>query len=102
LYKLLKDTWISAQISRGYDYEKTHRTITETFRNIFNGRDPYDWQINVCESLLLGLDCVIIAGTGAGKTMPFAMPLLLDNMCCKMILVISLLNELQGCTWIDP
>jgi ATP-dependent helicase YprA (DUF1998 family) len=37
---------------------------------------------------------VVIAGTGAGKTMPFAMPLV-DDTKSKMVLVISPLNELE-------
>ncbi|KAJ7506438.1 hypothetical protein B0H11DRAFT_1707242, partial [Mycena galericulata] len=40
-------------------------------------KPPYDWQIEVAEALILGLDAVVIAGTGAGKTIPFMMPLLL-------------------------
>ena len=35
-----------------------------------NGLEAYDWQLDVSEALLLGLDCTVIAGTGAGKTMP--------------------------------
>jgi bloom syndrome protein len=42
-------------------------------------KDPYEWQLDVTEAILLGLDSVIITGTGAGKTMPFMMPLLLDD-----------------------
>jgi hypothetical protein len=93
-YKLLKDAWTSARISRGYEYEKTRQNILEKFKNVFDGKTPYDWQIDISEALLLGLDCIVIAGTGAGKTMPFAMPLLVDNTCRK-ILIISLLNKLE-------
>lgn len=57
------------------------------------GKPAYDWQLDVAESIVLGLDTVPIAGTGAGKTMPFMMPLLLDNI--KKILVISLLKVPQ-------
>ena len=45
---------------------------------------------------MLGLDCVVIAGTGSGKTMPFWMPLLLDKNRDKMVVVISPLNELEA------
>ncbi|KAJ7082066.1 P-loop containing nucleoside triphosphate hydrolase protein, partial [Mycena belliarum] len=48
---------------------------------------PYDWQLDVSEAYLLGLDAVVIAGTGAGKTMPFMMPLLLHR--DKYSLIIS-------------
>jgi hypothetical protein len=46
-------------------------------------------------SLILGLDCIAIAGAGAGKTMPFAMPLLMDQNKGKVVVVISPLNELE-------
>jgi bloom syndrome protein len=41
----------------------------------------------------LGLDLVVIAGTGAGKTMPFMMPLLLDK---KKVIIVSPLKVLQA------
>jgi len=41
----------------------------------------------------VGLDCSVIAGTGAGKTMPFVMPLFLDPK--KIVVVISPLNALE-------
>jgi superfamily II DNA helicase RecQ len=53
----------------------------------------YEWQIDVSEALLLGLDCSVIAGTGAGKTMPFVMPLFIESE--KIMIVISLLNVLE-------
>jgi ATP-dependent helicase YprA (DUF1998 family) len=43
---------------------------------------------------LLGLDSVVIAGTGAGKTMPFMMPLLLDTN--KKVIIVSPLKVLQA------
>ncbi|KAF6740968.1 P-loop containing nucleoside triphosphate hydrolase protein [Ephemerocybe angulata] len=58
------------------------------------GKEPYEWQMDVTEALVLGLDCLCIAGTGAGKTMPFMMPLLLDE--SKRVLVISPLKILQA------
>jgi superfamily II DNA helicase RecQ len=53
------------------------------------------WQVDICEAILLGLDCILIAPTGAGKTMPFIMPLLVDKTCRKMVIIISPLNELE-------
>ena len=44
---------------------------------------------------MLGLDCVVIAGTGSGETMPFGMPLFLDEAKDKMVIVLSPLNELE-------
>ena len=69
--------------------------IEKTFSDAFDGLAPFDWQTDVCEALMLGLDCVVIAGTGAGKTMPFCMPLLADQMKRKMVIAISPLNALE-------
>ena len=30
------------------------------------GNKPYDWQVDVTEVLLLGLDCIVIAAAGIG------------------------------------
>ncbi|KAF8807500.1 hypothetical protein BYT27DRAFT_7099682, partial [Phlegmacium glaucopus] len=50
------------------------------------------WQADVAEAVLLGLDSFLIAGTGAGKTTPFMMLLLLDT---KKATVISPLTIFQ-------
>jgi superfamily II DNA helicase RecQ len=42
------------------------------------------------------LDCIVIARTGSGKTMPFGMPLLLDEAKDKIVVIISPLNELKA------
>ncbi|KAJ7200296.1 hypothetical protein GGX14DRAFT_355609 [Mycena pura] len=68
------------------------RDVTRLFEERFK-KPPYDWQINVSEAFVLSLDVVVIAGTGAGKTMPFMMPLLLHPE--KYSLVISPLKVLQ-------
>jgi superfamily II DNA helicase RecQ len=57
---------------------------------------PYGWQIDVSEALALGLDATVIAGTGSGKTLPWAMPLLLEENRDRICLVISPLNELEA------
>jgi ATP-dependent helicase YprA (DUF1998 family) len=54
---------------------------------------PYPWQVNVAEAILLGLDCIVIAGTSAGKTMPFIMPLFVQPH--KIVVIISPLNSLE-------
>ena len=56
---------------------------------------PYDWQVDLAEALTLGLDATVIAGTGSGKTLPWAMPVLLEQNHDRICLVISLLNELE-------
>ncbi|PBK71765.1 hypothetical protein ARMSODRAFT_882881, partial [Armillaria solidipes] len=77
---------------RQYDSASTRTCIQTSFLEKF-GKPAYDWQVDVAESLVLGLDTVLIAGTGAGKMMPFMMPLLVDS--SKKVLVISPLNVLQ-------
>ena len=86
----------SANETRLYDHAATRRSIEDKFRAAFDGKPPYAWQTDVTEALLLGLDCIVVAGTGSGKTMPFGMPLLLEEAKDKMIVVISPLNELEA------
>ena len=62
-----------------YDLEGTHQTMSQKLQNVFNGRIPYDWQLDAAEALVLGLNCVVIAGTGAGKTIPFVLPLFMQD-----------------------
>jgi ATP-dependent helicase YprA (DUF1998 family) len=77
--------------------KKTYDTQTRSqLKQIFYrwfGKDLYEWQLDVTEAILLGLNSVVIAGTGAGKTMPFMMPLLLD--AHKKVIIISPLKVLQ-------
>lgn len=54
---------------------------------------PYSWQLDVAEALMLEVNSIVIAGTGAGKTLPFVMPLL--NGPEKSIIIISPLKALQ-------
>ena len=68
--------------------------MSQKLRDVFDGRIPYDWQLDAAESLILGLDCVI-AGTGAGKTIPFVLPLFAQDSRDKLVLIISPLNALK-------
>ncbi|KAI9451133.1 hypothetical protein F5148DRAFT_1290346 [Russula earlei] len=77
------------------NYATTQQSIENKFHAVFGGKPPYSWQVDITEALLLGLDCVVIAGTGSGKTMPFGMPLL-DEAKDNMVVVISPLNELEA------
>jgi ATP-dependent helicase YprA (DUF1998 family) len=86
----------SALKDQNYNYPETRQSIENKFKTAFGGRGPYSWQTDVTEALLLGLDCIVIAGTGSGKTVPFGMPLLLDEAKDKMVVVISPLNELEA------
>lgn len=77
-----------------YDSQLARLKIVNEFEKQTHGKRPYDWQLDVAEALLLGLDCVVTAGTGAGKTMPFIMPLLIHPK--KHVIVISPLDALEN------
>ena len=92
-YKNLQRAWEEAARKSGYNSSKTRSELISIFCNRFR-HDPYEWQLDVTEAVLLGLDSVVIAGTGAGKTMPFMMPLLLDDK--KKVIIVSPLKILQA------
>ncbi|KAH9952449.1 P-loop containing nucleoside triphosphate hydrolase protein, partial [Russula dissimulans] len=92
---VLQDACAKATTARGYSSEETRSEITSAFKDTFNGLEPCNWQLDICEALLLGLDCIVIAGTGTGKTMPFIMPLLVDPTKKKVVIIISPLNALK-------
>ncbi|KAJ3497511.1 hypothetical protein NLJ89_g10341 [Agrocybe chaxingu] len=91
-YKNLNTARREAAKAKNYDSEATRATLTRLFRER-RGSLPRDWQLDVAEAIILGLDSVVIAGTGAGKTIPFMLPLLLDKK--KKVIVISPLKILQ-------
>ena len=45
--------------------------------------------------MILGLDCVVFAGTGARKTIPFVLPLFVHDSQDKLVIIISSLNALE-------
>ena len=83
----------------------TRRTLSDAVTALYPAITPYDWQVDLAEALTLGLDATVIAGTESGKTLPWAMPLLLEQNHDRICLVISPLNELEadhgwrGCTF---
>ncbi|KAF8153870.1 P-loop containing nucleoside triphosphate hydrolase protein [Crassisporium funariophilum] len=77
----------------GFLFEATRNKMREELKNRNGGMVAYDWQLDVAEALLLGLDCSVIAGTGAGKTIPFVLPLLVETN--KVVIIISPLNALE-------
>ena len=94
-YEVLQAARDAAQISKQYSSTRTRESLVTSFKMAFNGLQPHSWQLDVTEALLLGLDCIAIAGTGCGKTMPFIMPLLVDRTKKKIVVVISPLNDLE-------
>ncbi|KAF9787415.1 P-loop containing nucleoside triphosphate hydrolase protein [Thelephora terrestris] len=79
----------------GYDGENTREAFRAAVKAAFNGNEPRKFQLDVAEAMTLGLDSTVIAGTGSGKTLPWAIPLLLDENKNKVVLVISPLKALQ-------
>jgi bloom syndrome protein len=90
-YRILKKACAEAAWKKGYNLRMTQTELWWLFHEQF-GKDPYDWQLDVTETILLGLDSVVIAGPGAGKTMPFVMLLLLDK--SKTVIIVSPLKIL--------
>lgn len=73
----------------------TRSSLTTVVKSAFGGNEPCEFQLDVAEALMLGLDVTAIVGTGSGKTLPWAMPLLLEENNVKSVLVISPLKSLQ-------
>lgn len=68
--------------------------MSDACRKLSEGRIvPRKWQLDVAENLLLGIDCEVIAATGAGKTLPFVLPLLVRP--DMMIVILSPLDALE-------
>lgn len=91
-YQILDAARQDAAKKSNFNSDLTRRQLSTIFRERF-GALPHDWQLDATEAILLGLDTIVIAGTGAGKTMPFMMPLLVDDK--KKIIIISPLKILQ-------
>ena len=55
---------------------------------------PREWQLDIAESLHLGIDCIAVAGTGAGKTLPFAPSNMVEPN--ELTIIISPLDALEA------
>jgi len=84
----------------GCNSAATRAKVTQLFQERFGG-DPYEWQLDVTEAILLGLDTVVIAGTAAGKTMPFVMALLLDGKKKAIVTPLKILQANQVCNFLS-
>lgn len=78
-----------------YNSSRTRSAMATAFLQRSKGKTARPWQLDAAESFLLGLDTVIIAGTGAGKTAPFMLPLLLPENKDRILVVIEPLINLQ-------
>jgi len=92
-YRILQAARDKATKENGYNSQAARTQFIDAFRDRMS-LNPYPWQVDATEAVTLGLDTVVIAGTGAGKTMPFVMPLLVDKR--KQSIVISPLKALQA------
>ncbi len=93
-YRLLEKTRRDAVKTRKYDSTAVRVLMAqECFTRI--AITPREWQLDIAEAILLGLDTVLMAGTGSGKTLPFVLPLLADKKGLSKIIIVSTLNELE-------
>jgi ATP-dependent helicase YprA (DUF1998 family) len=92
LYNLLEEARYRQE---HYDAAATRARMSNACLEI-SGCTPYEWQLDVGEAISLSTNVTVIAPTGAGKTIPFVLPLLLDNTDGGMVLIISPLKELQS------
>jgi len=67
-YQNLDSARRNAAKKNRYNSSSTRAQLTDLFHARF-GSNPYDWQLDVTEAILL--DSVIIAGTGSGKKIFF-------------------------------
>ncbi|EMD34592.1 hypothetical protein CERSUDRAFT_75551 [Gelatoporia subvermispora B] len=67
-YSVFRAKRRAAMKSRKYCSEETRQRMADGFRDECDGKEPYTWQLDAAEAVLLGLDCLVVAGTGAGKT----------------------------------
>ncbi|KAI0079102.1 P-loop containing nucleoside triphosphate hydrolase protein [Panus rudis PR-1116 ss-1] len=84
-----------AAIARNYNSQETRKVMSQKFSFRSNGKKPHDWQLDAAECLILGLNGVVIARTGAGKTVPYMLPFFLPENKDKVLVVISPLKALQ-------
>jgi hypothetical protein len=77
--EILKNARQDAFERNGFLSEATRTKMLDEFKSR-TGMVAYDWQLDVAEALLLGMDCLVIAGTG--DTFRFASPGGNKESCC--------------------
>jgi ATP-dependent helicase YprA (DUF1998 family) len=85
---------IHAMMKEGFNREEWREKAKECIKNT-TGFEAYTHQLNTGEALALGMDAFVIAGTGAGKTIPFTLPVLMSLDDKSMVWIFSPLKELQ-------
>lgn len=95
-YQLLQDAR-NLKAPDGYNPTTYQETTNNAFKEYFKtSSDLRRWQMDVAEALALGLNCTVIAPTGASKTIPFILALLQPSAGKKMVLILLPLKELQN------
>lgn len=79
----------------GYSSTQARKTMAEEFYKQTKGKHVCERQLDVAEAIILGLNASVIAGTGAGKTIPYMLVLLLLEFQSKVLVVLSPLKSLQ-------
>jgi ATP-dependent helicase YprA (DUF1998 family) len=98
-YKILDDAHArSFADASSFDSKTARARIIENIYEITEERmRPRNWQLDIAEAILLGLDCTVIAGTGSGKSLPFGLPLLAGKeFRDRTVVVICPLNALEA------
>lgn len=88
--------YLSSQKARANTPTYCYKTTRHSLSRICEARTvrrPYTWQLDCAEALVLGIDCIVLAGTGFRKTLPFTIPSFLHP--DKITIVISPLNALE-------
>jgi len=85
-----------------YTNNEISRTLLSELSERILGRKPFEWQLDAAAALLRGEDLVLDVGTGSGKTLVFALPLLLSD--TDVIIVVSPLSALMidQVSWVVP
>lgn len=74
-----------------YKSDIARNKIKAFVKEKLGGKEPYPWQIDIGEAVRLKVDTMLIAPTGAGKSLPFIMPCISGG----KVLIISPLIALQ-------
>lgn len=75
-YALLDASRERAKEAWGYDSVQARRIMKEECLSRSKGAiTPHEWQLDIAECLVLGIDCELIAPTGSGKTIAFMLPM---------------------------
>jgi superfamily II DNA helicase RecQ len=77
--------------------EKVPATVLKDVTSQIFGYEPRDWQVKITEKVLEGYDAIGLAGTGAGKSLVFAMLAIATELAGfkGLVIVICPLKSLQ-------